>query len=269
MTGAALPPMTAVYIAGATGRVGGEVARLAAAAGLAQVDAPGDAAVWLLALPRTVVEAELDRWTVERPGAVIDLSGAFKARGVGAYALLADPGHVWAGAPVGGHRLFANPGCIASAVIVGLTQSGLGAFVTGGLHVTAVTAGSAAGAATAGLLRAGHRWWDHPHVAEVERALALPCASFVPLVDYGLARGIVVTVSGTAGAEALALAVAGDEVDVAQVQGTAEVRWHRRVRAHPTLGATFTLVAALDNLTFPAANAVAVATQWLAAEGRR
>lgn len=259
--------MAAVYIAGATGRVGREVARLVAAAGLTQVDAPGKATIWMLALPRTVVDAELAHWTAPRSAAVIDLSGAFKARGVGTYALLADPAHVWAGEPVSAHRLFANAGCIASAVIVGLTQSGLARHVTGGLHVTAVTAGSAAGATTAGTLRPGHRWWDHPHVAEIERAVGHPCASFVPLVDYGLARGIVATVSGTAAAAARTLpAAVGDEVDVAQVQQTAEVRWHRRVREHVTLGRMFTLTVALDNLTFPAANAVAVARQWLAAQ---
>lgn len=260
--------MADVYIAGVTGRLGSEVARLAAGAGFQVVDVPEQASVWMLALPRTVVEGALSRWTAPRRGVVIDLSGAFKARGVGTYALLADATRVWSGASVGELCLLANPGCIASAVICGLARSGLQPFVAGGLHITAVTAGSAAGTATTGTMRPGHRWWDHPHVAEIERALDLPCASFVPVVDYGLERGIVATICGTARPEALALP-ADDEhaLDVAQVQGTAELRWQRRVREHPALGVTFSLVVALDNLTFPAANAVALATAWLAARG--
>lgn len=261
--------MSTAYIAGVTGRVGQAVADQARGLGLTLVDDPAAAAAWFLARPRTVIEAELARWTAPGAAVVVDLSGAFKARGLGTYALLADATHVWGGRRIEEARLFANPGCIASAVIVGLTQSGLARHVTGGLHVTAVTAGSAAGATTAGTLRPGHRWWDHPHVEEIERAVGHSCASFAPLVDYGLVRGIVATVSGTAADAARTLpAVVGDEVDVAQVQQTAEVRWHRRVREHATLGVTFTVTVALDNLTFPAANAVAVARQWLAAEGR-
>lgn len=262
--------MASVYIAGAGGRVGRAVAAQAAAVGLEIAASPDGAAAWLIALPRTVVEGDLAHWTAARDVAVVDLSGAFKARGVGSYALLADDRCVWSGEPIGAGRLFANPGCIAGAVIAGLTQSGLRAHVAGGLHVTAVTAGSAAKAATRGTVRTGHLWWAHPHVAEIEQALGLACASFVPVVDYGLTTGIIATISGAAGSEALALPGDGGEaIDVAQVQGSAALRWHRRVYAHPTLGVTFTVVVAVDNLVFPAANAVAVAAEWLAARGRR
>lgn len=154
-------------------------------------------------------------------------------------------------------------------MIAGLTQSGLRAYVAGGLHVTAVTAGSAAKTSTRGTVRTGHLWWTHPHVAEIEQALGLACASFVPVVDYGLTAGIVATISGAARTEAVALPGDGGEaIDVAHVQGTAALRWHRRVRAHPTLGVAFTVVVAVDNLVFPAANAVAVAAGWLTARGR-
>lgn len=262
--------MASVYIAGAGGRVGRAVAARAGAVGLEVAASPDAAAAWLIALPRTIVEADLAHWTAARDVAVVDLSGAFKARGVGSYALLADDRCVWSGEPVGAGRLFANPGCIAGAVIAGLTQSGLRAHVTGGVHVTAVTAGSAAKTSTRGTVRTERLWWAHPHVAEIEQALGLACASFVPVVDYGLTTGIVATISGAARAEALALpADAGEAIDVAQVQDTAALRWHRRVRAHPTLGVAFTVVVAVDNLVFPAANAVAVAAAWLAARGRR
>lgn len=96
--------MASVYIAGAGGRVGRAVAAQAGAVGLEVVASPDAAAAWFIALPRTVVEADLAHWTAARDVAVVDLSGAFKARGVGSYALLADDRRVWSGnrsAPAG------------------------------------------------------------------------------------------------------------------------------------------------------------------------
>lgn len=244
--------------------------RLAEAADLALVDDPKAAAVWFLALPRTVVEKELQQWTApgSREQAVIDLSGAFKVQGVGAYGFVVGPGKLWGGIAIEEARLFANPGCIASAVICGLERSGVKPSMRAGLHVTAVTAGSAAKTSTTGTVRTGVRWWDHPHVGEIERATGLPCASFIPVVDYSLNRGIIATISGGLESDALGLGDTAEEsIDVAEVQHTAELRWHRRLHAHPSLGATFAVTAALDNLTFPAANAVRLACEWLTARG--
>lgn len=257
--------MGAAFIAGANGRLGREVARHATSAGLTIADDQDAASVWMLALPRVVVEAELPRWTAGNQRAVIDLSGAFKAHGIGTYGLVAGPNLLWGGAPIDAQLLFANPGCIASAVIAGLERSGLRPFVHGGLHVTAVTAGSAAAKTSSGTVRTGVRWWDHPHVAEIERATGLPCASFVPVVDYALDRGLVVTISGTLVASTAVVGDPDGSIDVAEVQHTAELRCQHRVHDHPTLGRVFTVTAALDNLTFPAANAVELALRWLAA----
>jgi N-acetyl-gamma-glutamylphosphate reductase len=215
-----------------------------------------------------VVEQELEQWTTSasREQAVIDLSGAFKIKGVGTYGLVAGPRKLWDGTAIEDARLFANPGCIASAVICGLERSGVKPPAGAGLHITAVTAGSAAKTSTTGTVRTGVRWWDHPHVAEIERATGLPCASFIPVVDYSLNRGIIATISGAA--DSIGIENATEEsIDVAEVQHTAALRWHRRFHTHPSLGTTFSVTAALDNLTFPAANAVRLACEWLTARG--
>ncbi|MBA3461121.1 MAG: hypothetical protein H0T46_14245 [Deltaproteobacteria bacterium] len=262
------PSMRSVFIAGARGRIGRELVRLAQAADLALVDVPEAAAVCFLALPRTVVEKELQQWTApaSREQAVIDLSGAFKIHGVGNYGLVMGPRQLWGGIAIEDARLFANPGCIASAVICGLQRSGVKPSMRAGLHVTAVTAGSAAKTSTSGTVRTGLRWWDHPHVAEIESATGLACASFIPVVDYALERGIIATISGTLEPDAPGLGDAAEQsIDVAEVQHTAELRWHRRLHTHPSLGTTFAVTAALDNLTFPAANAVRLACEWLTA----
>jgi len=246
-----------VHILGASGRLGGEVARLAAEAGLALTDSPERADAWALALPRAPAAEAL---AAAGARTVVDLSGVLKLAG-GRYGMLhpAASGRLLSGgAPVRGER-YGNPGCIAGAVIRGVLDSGVAEAAPGTLHISAVASASAAARDQRGALRLGRRGLDHPHVAEIEAALGVEIASFAVVVAYGVARGVMVTVSGELSAatpatrDTPATGSQSGDLDVADALETDRVL--HRLRVH---GRRFTLVAALDNLTFPAANAVAL-----------
>ncbi len=225
-----------IRIHGRGGRLGAEVARLAGAAGLQEHDG---ASVHLVALPWRVAAERID--ALPHDHTVIDLSGALKVRGAGRYGLLHAGRLLDGGLPALGDRL-TNPGCMAGTVVHALLRTGL----RGELHATITGGSSMAGADGAGL-RTGHRWLDHPHVAEIERALPdVRLASFTPVVAHAHGRGLVVVVNGRG-----EVAPRAGSVDTTEIVGTAEVR----LRVDSADGRV-TISAAADNLTLPAHNAV-------------
>jgi hypothetical protein len=98
-------------------------------------------------------------------------------------------------------------------------------------------------------------------VAEIEAALpGLRIASFAPVVSYGTPNGLLTVISGAL-AEPAPAPVASSEpapLDVKEVVGTAKLLYRLE-----QVGASFTLAVVLDNLTFPAANALALARSLL------
>ncbi len=241
--------MTTLYIFGQTGRIGQELVRLAHGHTLAT--APEDAAVWLLATPTPAAQAIL-----ARPDAptVIDLSGALKRTGAGRYGLLTDSGLLLDGAPPRPGDHLGNPGCIAASVIVGLQRAGLTADrLAGPIHVSSVTGASTAHRSQQGTVRLANRLLRHPHVDEIQQALpGVRLASFAPVIVYTQPRGILTVISGTlspAGQDAIQ--PLGGRLELGSVLGTdrVDVRLTRE-------GDGFTLGVVVDNLTFPAANAV-------------
>ncbi len=249
-----------IYVAGASGRLGEEIVRRAAAAGLS-VAGEAEARVCLLALPREVVSRDRERW-LGSAATVVDLSGAFKQEGRATYGLLRG-GRAWHGQPLTAGGKYANPGCMAACVILGLERSGVLAADPSPLHITLVASRSAAHRSQSGTLRLGRRAWDHPHVAEIEAALAgVELASFTPIVDFALERGVLAHISGSVTKDA-ALAGRTDELELANVIDTPEHALALRLGPAPLRGPggrrAFSLTCAIDNLTFPAQNAVEIA----------
>lgn len=228
-----------IAVLGSSGRIGSELVRLATERGLplGEVEA---AAVVLLALPTAVARGRIDALEGRT---VIDLSGAAKRDELGPYGLRVEE-------PSRG-VVYGNPGCIAGAAICAVLDGRV--EVEGPLHITAVGGASTAHRDQSGTVRVARRWRTHPHVAEIEAALGVPVASFVPMVAYGHERGLVVSVSGRGRA-----ASSGTAFDVADVVGTSELRL--RVEADER---GFTAVAGIDNLTWPASQAIRLAERLL------
>jgi len=234
--------------------MGQELQRLAAAAGLALVPTADEASVVIVSMPSNAVSGELLGSLL--PGrSVIDMSGTAKRMGTARYGLLTEEGRLLDGAAPPRGLLYGNPGCIAGSVLVGLLQAGLAGKLAGPLHITAVGSASYAPPGQEGEIRLARRLRAHPHVAEIEAARpGLRIGSFAPVIAYGTPHGLLTVISGELAEPAADAADEPVPLDVKDVVGTAEVRY-RLEQAE----AAFTLAVALDNLTFPAANAIALA----------
>lgn len=150
-----------------------------------------------------------------------------------------------------------EPGCIASASIEGLRRSNLLPRLTSKLNIVSMGGRSYAAPGQSGLVRVGRRWLDHPHVAEIERSTSAQVASFVPVIAYPhVETGLLVVLSGTCTspnkAEGPSTPPKTTELDVADVVGTASLKW--RLDESPEGG--FSLAVAIDNVTFVANLAV-------------
>ena len=254
--------MSGLHIVGRRGRIGAELDRLAQREGVVLTDDVDTADVVVLAVPSHAAARLLADGSIS--GTVIDMSGALKAAGAGRYGLLSASGRLLdGGQPRPGERL-ANPGCLAASVILGLQAVGLdrGAGLAGPLHICAVGGASMAARGQQGGVRLARRLHDHPHVQEIEAALpGVVIDSFAPVISYAQPRGILAVITGrlAAGEQADRVSDQGVEtLDVALVEETAEVRYRltlgRAVEPRP-----FTLGVVLDNLSFPAANALRLA----------
>jgi hypothetical protein len=237
--------------------MGQELVRLARAEGLPLVQTAEEASVVILSMPSDAVDAALIDSLL--PRTVIDMSGASKRLGTARYGLLTEEGRLLDGSVPRPGVCYGNPGCIASSVLVGLQRAGLIGKLTGALHVTAVGGASYAPPGQTGELRLARRLRTHPHVAEIEAAVpGLRLASFAPVVAYGTPSGLLSLISGQlAGAHAPPHDKPAP-LDVQDVVGTATVLHRLEV-----VDDTFTLAVALDNLVFPAANALALARSLL------
>jgi hypothetical protein len=256
---------SSVFIFGRRGRIGGELERLAALNGLAVSEDPG-ASVHLVAKSW---EDSTNYLEALRPEVTaIDLSGALKSQGLGRYGLIVGGRLLSEGASRVGER-FANPGCMASAVILALAAAGLdrAESLDGPIHVAVTGGASMASRASEGSWRAGHKWLSHPHVGEIKRAMpGIAIASFVPAIAYGQERGLLAVLSGRVSevGRARLEATGGDSPEVASVLKSARLD----MRLDLT-GSDFSLAVAADNITLPSANAVALASAILMGGFRR
>lgn len=238
--------------------MGQELQRLAVAEGMALVSTAGEASVVIVSMPSDAVDEELlDSLLQGR--SVIDMSGASKRRGTACYGLLTEQGRLLDGSVPRRGLCYGNPGCIAASVLVGLQRAGLVGQLDGSLHITAVGSASYAPPGQEGELRLARRLRSHPHVAEIETAQpGLRIASFAPVVSYGTPHGLLTVISGQLAEPGAVTSGEPVPLDVKDVVGTAKVL-HRLEQ----VDAAFTLAVVLDNLTFPAANAIALARSLL------
>jgi N-acetyl-gamma-glutamylphosphate reductase len=239
-----------VHIFGSTGRIGREIVRLNSQHTL--VDDSARAEAWVLAVPGSAADSIIDRADGR---SVIDMSGALKRSGRGRYGLLQKEGLLQDGSPPAPGDLLANPGCFAGSVIVGMRLANIATpgAVVGPMAVMAVGGATTAHRSQKGGMRLAKRQLDHPHAQEIQAAMpGLELESFALMVAYAQPRGILTILSGALMSETQTVPGV-DSLDVAEVVGTPRVL-HRLTR----VGGRFTLGVALDNLSFPAANAVAL-----------
>lgn len=228
--------------------------RLADEAGLVLVPTADEASVVIVSMPSDAVSAELLQ-TLLQGRSVIDMSGASKRAGIARYGLLLDDGRLLDGSIPARGLCYGNPGCIAASVLVGLQRAGLTDRLDGPLHITAVGSASYAPPDQEGKIRLARRLRTHPHVAEIEAARpGLRIASFAPVIVYDTPHGLLSVISGRLATPLASTAGEPVALDVKDVVGTATLRYRFDVE-----GPEFTLAVALDNLTFPAANAITLA----------
>lgn len=238
--------------------MGQELQRLAVAEGIALVRTTEAASVVILSLPSDAVGERL-RDPALQGRSVIDMSGVAKRQGTSRYGLLTEQGRLLDGSVPQRGLCYGNPGCMAGAVLVGLRQAGLLGRLSGSLHITAVGGASYAPPGQEGEIRLARRLHSHPHVAEIEVAQpGLRIASFAPVVSYGTPNGLLAVISGQLAEPGTVTSSEPVPLDVKDVVGTARVL-HRL----ECVESAFTLAVALDNLTFPAANAIALARSLL------
>jgi len=137
-------------------------------------------------------------------------------------------------------------------------DSGLRSHLAGDLQITACGGKSYVHtSSTAGTLQAGNRTITHPHVAEIEQALADQSVSvthFSTVISSEVAHGLLVTVSGQLQPKTSLEAGGDDQVCVDSVLGTEKISY--RYDTHELNGLIyFTLQAAIDNIEFVTSNA--------------
>lgn len=185
---------------------------------------------------------------------IVDLSGAAKQKGIGQYGLMLTDTKPWD--PDFGTQadVYANPGCIAGAVIKGLGAAGLtGKSLPKHLSVFSVGGQSHGSAVEQDEIRLARRLNTHPHVTEIERAFngQLEVVGFMP-VTADVPHGLFVGMSGKAPVSPK-IDAGSEQLAVGDVLGTDELR-HRLEYAET--GLDFSLGVVIDNLRFVTQNAV-------------
>jgi N-acetyl-gamma-glutamylphosphate reductase len=248
-----------LFIRGAGGKLGQDLGKLSVACGLNVVTEAEDASYVALCTPSHVAE-ELIGEGAYQDKTVIDLSGAAKRRGGGQYGLMKNEAKPWDKRLDVDGRLYGNPGCIASAVILGLGAAGLeGCFLPRSISVVSVGGRTHAPSVEAGDIKLARRMNDHPHVSEIERAFGgkLSVDSFMPVIA-DVPEGLLVNISGRMSTLS-PLRKGEDSLSVQDVTGTHFLRhrleYSKDLRSSDSMG-EFSLGVVIDNVRFVTANVI-------------
>lgn len=239
-----------LFIRGQNGNLGSDLRQAIEHADIEAVETAEEANFVALCVPSHVATEELAS-DVYAEKTIIDLSGAAKQRKLGQYGLMKDRQTPWDPFFDSGAQLFGNPGCIASAVIIGLDQAGLTETPLKDVSVSSIGGKSHAKNAPDNELLYARRWMDHPHVQEIEAAYSglVRIASFMPSVTGDLSDGLLVNISG-----ATILPNSSDDrktLSTKEVLGTNNLAYRLEI-----VDGTFSLGVVIDNLRFVTANAV-------------
>lgn len=250
-----------VHVYGNEGRIGQSATTRLQRAGYDLADEPTSAEIVFICTPSKVAQMLLEN--LRQTGQlVIDFSGAAKRSLLGSYGLLNKSNELWSSPPLD-EAVFGNPGCIASAVLRGLDDSGLREDLAGEIQVTACGGKSYAHKSAAGsALRSGNRTIEHPHVQEVERALSheqVSVTHFSTVISSDIEHGLLVNVSGALSPSSILRNGGNQTISIDQVIGTDEIT-HRYQTYEKNDNNYFTLQVAIDNIEFVTSNAVRLLT---------
>ena len=192
--------MAKVHILGQGGRIGSDLAEVAAERGHEIVKTDHAADTVAICLPSHVELGERLMDLVMGGKRVIDLSGRSKRFGYGQYALLGADGQPWEEDFKRDATVFSNPGCMAGATIRGLRDSGLEPYVQGAVDVVCVGGKSYAPREQQGGIWMANRLNDeHPHSKEIEAAFGsnITVNRLTPVVSDAARAGLLTVVTGT------------------------------------------------------------------------
>jgi N-acetyl-gamma-glutamylphosphate reductase len=194
-----------LFIEGAGGKLGRDLGRVSTACGLQVVSTAEEANFVALCTPSHVAAQLLDKTTygaIYKDSTIIDLSGAAKHRrfrpGVYEYGLMRTETKPWNENFNADAKIYGNPGCIASAVILGLGAAGLkDERLPQELSVFSVGGRSHTSSVEDNDIALARRLMSHPHVTEIETAYQrrLKVVSFMPTI-CDVPDGLMVSMHG-------------------------------------------------------------------------
>lgn len=243
-----------IFIDGKRGNIGTDLAEAARLEGVELCEQVADAEFVALCVPSHIAEDRLVSDVYEQK-TVVDFSGAAKRRRLGHYGLMLGPSRPWDEQFDVTSRVFGNPGCIASAVLLGLRKSRALEWSPEEISVFAIGGKSYVHDIDDNEIRLANRLIAHPHVTEINTALQgnTQVTSFMPTVTSGVERGLLVGVSGRLRSGRLDQLNFGDNnLSVSDVAGTDHIQ--HRLELQPD--GHFSLGVVIDNLRFVTKNAL-------------
>lgn len=250
-----------LHIAGEHGKLGRDLKYVAKQQGFNTTLPPQDADYVALCMPSDVASRLIETELFEGQK-VIDLSGAAKRSNDDQYGLMRNPLCPWDRDFNPKAKLFSNPGCIASAAIMGLVKAGLTDIeLPSEVAIFSVGGASHTKSIDKNNIRLARRLNNHPHIDEIEQAFdgGLKVRSFMPVAS-DVPTGLMVAISGKT-IRHPNVNTGQPSLDVEEVIGTNSLR-HRLEFADPISDdyehVDFSLAVTIDNLRFVTANAVSL-----------
>lgn len=243
-----------IFIDGKRGNIGTDLAEVASLEKIELCEQVEDADFVALCVPSHVAEEKLASDIYDQK-TVIDFSGAAKRKRIGQYGLMLGSSRSWDEQFDVTSRVFGNPGCIASAVLLGLRRSRTLEWTPEEVSVFAVGGKSYVHDIDDNEIRLANRLIAHPHVTEINTALpeSTRVTSFMPTVTSGVERGLLVGVSGRLRSGRLdQLNFGASNVSVRDVAGSDQIQHRLEVQTD----GHFSLAVVIDNLRFVTRNAL-------------
>lgn len=249
-----------LYIQGAGGSIGTDLRKALPGSTIEQVPTPNDADFIALCVPSNVAGEMLDQNRFSDK-VIIDFSGAAKRKRLGQYGLMLDHQTPWQNAFNKDTHVYGNPGCIASAAILGMYHAGLTNQQPSEVAIASVGGTSHAHTVDDNEIKLSKRLRTHPHVAEIQTALGgiTKVTSFMPLISGGIDKGLLVSVSGKT-LQSTGYNLGTTEISTSSVVGTDAVQHRLELNTYGSGyapdGFEFSLAVAIDNLRLVTKNAI-------------
>jgi N-acetyl-gamma-glutamylphosphate reductase len=253
-----------VHIVGPRGNIGSDLAKVLTENNIPLSDTPQDANIIALCVPSKSAKEILEDKRYEDK-IVIDFSGAAKRRRLGQYGLMLSETEPWDSNFDKTARVFGNPGCIASAAILGMHAAGLSKELPQELSIFSIGGKSHVHDIDDQEIKLGRRLRAHPHVNEFQTAFdgLTRINSFMPSITAGVENGLLVGISGKT-QQGIGYDIGTRDLRVSDVVGTDKLQHRLELNAYGNGynidGFDFSLGVVIDNLRFVTANAVKLIT---------